>query len=209
MARILAVITLILISPVAVLCAIEQPGPEGKDTYVYIQTSNPKGGEDYLYVSRGTDAEGLLVKRTYVEFDLSDPKYSGITVDLAELRLWSPYEDEPSEEIGVYQVSNSWNEATLVFENQPIFDTHPADTLKSAGDYYYFEVTNLVQYWVSGIPNYGLVIKYTDESVPNDGFVAYSGDFGEDPAKRPMLIIWSEDLSVEPSSFGAIKSLFR
>lgn len=195
--------------PAAAFGAIEQPGPEGKDTFVDIQEPVPHGDDGHLYMSRGIGDGGLIIKRAFVEFDLTDPKYSGITVDLAELRLWSPYQDDPSEEIGVFQVSNTWNESTLIFDNQPIFDTQPDDTLKDAGDYYYFVVTDLVQYWVSGVPNYGVVIKYTDESIPNDGFVAYSGDYAEEPNKRPMLIIWSDDLSIEPASFGAVKTLFR
>jgi hypothetical protein len=207
--RILFCSFIIATLPAVAFATIEQPGPDGKDTFVDIQEPVTHGDDVHLYMSRGIGDGGLIIKRAFVEFDLTDPKYSGITVDLAELRLWSPYQDDPAEEIGVYQVSNTWNESTLIFDNQPVFHTQADDTLKNAGDYYYFVVTDLVQYWVSGVPNYGVVIKYTDESIPNDGFVAYSGDYSEEPNKRPMLIIWSEDLSVEPASFGVLKSLFR
>jgi hypothetical protein len=199
---IVAVVTGAFATPLTI-----QPGPEGKDTYIEINDTTPHGDNFDLKVRRGIDAGGLLTCRTFIEFDLS--AYSGVTVTQAELRFWSVYGSEPLNPIVGKQVSNSWDEATLIWDNRPGFGGG-SFYMAEAGDYYYMDITDLVYQWVTlGIPNYGLCIKFEDESVPNDGIVFYSGDNTDYPEKRPALLIWSPQLAVEPASFGAVKAAFR
>ena len=187
---------------------ITQPGPEGKDTYVKINDTTPKGDDPELHVKRGIGASGLLTCRAFIEFDLS--AYSGIDVTKAELRLWSVYRNSPLNPIVGKEVSNSWNEDTLIWDNKPPLYGENEYNMINAGDYYYIDITDPVYKWVTmGLPNYGMCIKFADESIPNDGIVFHSSDNTEYPDKRPALLIWSPDLAVEPASFGSVKASFR
>jgi hypothetical protein len=184
-----------------------QPGPEGADTYAEYNETVPHGDDPVLRVRRGQDEGGFITCRTYIRFDLSE--YSGITITRAELRFWSVYGGESSNPIVAREVSNVWNEATLIWANQPMFGG-PKYYLNDEGDYCYADITPIVYNWVTlGTPNNGTVVKFEDEAVPNDGIVFYSGDNADYPDKRPALLIWSPQLGVEPTSFGAVKAAFK
>jgi|GEM_PF-2537823 len=199
---IVAVATIAYATPVVI-----QPGPDGKDSYIKINDTTPKGDDVELRVQRGIGGSGLLTCRTFVEFDVS--AYSGIDVTKAELRLWSVYPDSLVNPIVAKQVGNAWNEATLIWDNRPGF-SGDSYYLTEAGDYYYIDITNFAYQWITlGIPNNGVCIKFEDESVPNDGMVFHSSDNTEYPDKRPALLIWSPDTAVEPASFGSVKASFR
>jgi hypothetical protein len=186
---------------------VVQPGPEGADTYAEYNGTVPHGNDPVLRVRRGADASGFITSRTYIRFDLSE--YSGITITRAELRFWSVYGGESSYAIVVEQVSNAWDEANLIWANQPVFG-EPKYYLDDEGDYYDADITPIVYNWVTlGTPNNGTVVKFEDEAVPNDGVVFYSGDSTDYPDKRPALLIWSPQLGIEPVSFGAVKAAFE
>lgn len=184
-----------------------QPGPEGEDTYIKINDTTPHGDDVVLEVRRGIDAGGLLTARTFIRFDVS--AYSGKIVDRAELRLWSVYGDEPLNPIVLQEVTNSWDESTLIWDNKPEIDD-PKYYMTDAAGYYYFDISTVVYNWVTlGMPNYGMCIKFEDESGTNDGIVFHSGDNTEYPDERPALCLWLPELSVEPASVGAVKASFR
>ena len=205
--RLFIVLLAVLIIDAAGTPLILQPGPEGKDTYVKIDDSTPHGDADVLEVRKGIGARGVITSRTFIEFDLS--AYSGITVNKAELRLWSVYRGGRLATVALCRVSNVWNESTLIWEDNIPFGG-PEEYLSQTGGYYYFDVTSMVSDWITlGVPNYGTVVKFEDESGPNDGIVVHSSDNTDYPGKRPALLIWSPDLAVEPGSLGAVKALFR
>jgi hypothetical protein len=186
---------------------VVQPGPEGTDTYAEYNGTVPHGDDTVLRVRRGQDETGFITCRTYIRFDLSE--YSGITITRAELRFWSVYGGESSHPIVVREVSNAWDEANLIWANQPAFGG-PKYYLNEEGDYYKADITPIVYNWVTlGTPNNGTVVKFEDEAVPNDGIVFYSGDDTEYPDKRPALLICSPQLGIEPVSMGAIKAVFE
>lgn len=185
-----------------------QPGPEGKDTYVKINDSTPKGDDVELHVKRGIGASGILTCRTLIEFDVT--AYSGIDVTKAEIHLWSVYPDTIENPIKGYQISTAWDESTLIWDDDDFAFGGDGYATVDAGDYYYLDITDIAYQWITmGIPNYGVCIKFKDESIPNDGIVFHSSDNTEYPDKRPALLIWSPDLAVEPASFGSVKASFR
>lgn len=199
---IVTVATLAYATPVVI-----QPGPEGKDSYIKINDTTPKGDDVELRVQRGIGGSGLLTCRTFIEFDVS--AYSGIEVTKAEIHLWSVYPDTIENTIKGFQVSGAWDESTVIWANKPGFGG-PGSDLVDAGDYYYIDITNFAYQWITlGVPNNGVCIKFADESVPNDGIVFHSSDSTEYPDKRPALLIWSPDTAVEPASFGSLKASFR
>ncbi|UCE27471.1 MAG: DNRLRE domain-containing protein [Candidatus Coatesbacteria bacterium] len=204
--RLTILICMIIASAAYATPVVIQPGPDGKDTYIKINDDTPKGDDVELHVKRGIGGTGLLTCRTFIEFDVS--AYSGIDVAKAEIHLWSVYPDTLENAIVAKQVGSSWNEGTLIWDNRPGFSGGDYEMVE-AEDYYYIDVTNLAYQWITlGIPNNGVCIKFKDESVPNDGIVFHSSDNTEYPDKRPALLIWSPDLAVEPTSFGAVKATF-
>jgi hypothetical protein len=134
--------------------------------------------------------------RTYVQFDLSSIP-SGATVLEATLRLF--YDDcdfgPDAVDVGTYEVTSPWAESTLSWNTQPSFAGTAEDVVSLAcagatGVYVEWDVTGLVQDWVSGsAPNHGVAMKAVVE-VGDSGrllaaFASREGTIGE----RPQLVV--------------------
>ena len=124
---------------------------------------NPTGGE----------------KRAYLKFDL--PASLG-TSRRAVLKLYQTHRAGSVHTLGVYRVTSPWNEGTgtyhsgqveptaalgeLCWMQQPSFNPVPVATFSSASAvpaWVEVDITSLVQQWQTGTPNYGLVIKTTND----------------------------------------------
>ncbi|MBN1236626.1 MAG: DNRLRE domain-containing protein [Methanotrichaceae archaeon] len=144
-------------------------------------------------------------KRAYLRFDLP----LGLDISRAVLKLYQYHSAGPVHTLGVYRVTSPWEEGTdtyhsgeveetaapgeLCWMQQPSFDPVPAATFTSAAAvpaWVEVNVTSLVGMWQGGAPNYGLVVKITNEHPTANDPDARSGFYTKehlDQANRPVL----------------------
>ena len=154
---------------------------------------NPKGGE----------------KRTFLEFDFSgvDPK----NVGKATLKLFHSHTGgNNSLSLGVHAVTRPWQEGggtyhsgqteksaapgEISWVNQPTFNFSPVANFNpgsGTGKYIEVDITPLVMAWLTGKPNYGLMIKpvgIMSGRAPESSYGFYSRE-RKDESKRPVLVL--------------------
>ena len=144
-------------------------------------------------------------KRAYLRFDLP----AGLDISRAVLKLYQYHSAGPVHTLGVYRVTSPWEEGTdtyhsgeaeekaapgeLCWMQQPSFDPVPVATFTSAAAvpaWVEVDITSLVAQWQGGTPNYGLVVKTTNEHPTASDPEARSGFFTKehlDQANRPVL----------------------
>ena len=144
-------------------------------------------------------------RRAYLRFDLP----AGLDISRAVLKLYQYQNAGPVHTLGVYRVTSSWDEGTdtyhsgeveekaapgeLCWMQQPSFDPVPVATFTSATTvptWVEVDITSLVQQWQDGAPNYGLVVKTTNEHPTSSDPEAKSGFYTKehpDQANRPVL----------------------
>ncbi|MBW2984965.1 DNRLRE domain-containing protein, partial [Candidatus Woesearchaeota archaeon] len=153
----------------------EQPGSEGKDTYLKSSVPNQNFGvEDVFQVKGDQNQRGL------VEFNLSDIPSQAI-IENATLELYVTGKGTGSPVINLYRINNSWTEGTGIGETTDDgatwnsrngslnWDAAGGDydekiwantTLYDKDMWYSWNIAELVQNWVNGsYPNYGLMLK--------------------------------------------------
>jgi len=166
----------------------------GKDTYVYI-TDPDDNWADSERVSAGAGAGNIA--RAYLEFDLDLlPENAVITGASLGLVYWFT-SNAAIAPIGAYNVEEAWGEDLLTWNNQPDFATtaeYAATVPAGVTDgFIYWHISDLVKSWFDGtIPNYGVVLKDTDESTEEAWKRFYSSDWGT-AHQRPELIIYYFD----------------
>ena len=184
-------------SPETTLITI-QPGPEeGKDAYVeYILWPEGSGESYYGYDTdilkiyqefKGTHG---TIEESLIEFPLfSIPMNSNIV--FAKLKL---YGYGSSNYIGVdptfkiKEIISPWNESTVKWNTKPLYGEYVASCILPEDEkkWHEWDITSLVQKWVNGEPNYGLVLLTTGNEVIGK---FNSSDYLDDPSKRPMLVV--------------------
>ena len=163
-------------------------------------------------------------KRAYLKFNL--PK---VSCKRATLRLYLyNIGGSNSATLGVYRVLESWSEGTdtyhsgqvektakpgeITWNNQPAFDPHPIAVFKPPAEvnrWVSVDITPLVNMWLSGRPNYGLMIKMVES--PHPGLTESIYNFWsreyKDKTKWPVLEIESSILP--KSSITAVRPTAR
>jgi len=167
-----------------------QPGSEGKDAYVIDIFSEDNFGDNF-FLSVGVFT--VPFARSYLQFDLSPIPLEAVILD-ANLGLYydSSYE-LTSLPIGLYEVTESWEENTLTWDNQPASSNEVANIqiipASQTNDFVYWYIADLVKGWYEGsITNYGIVLRDTDESSDDGGVEFFSSDCPT-ASQRPKLII--------------------
>jgi uncharacterized protein (DUF2141 family) len=156
-------------------------------------------------------------KRAYLRFDVP----TGLGISRAVLKLYQTHRWGPVHTLGVYRVTSPWDEGTgtyhsgkveetaasgeLCWEQQPSFDPVPVATFSSATAvpaWVEVDITSLVQQWQGGTPNYGLVVKTTNEHPTASDPVAKSQFCTRESleqANRPVLELSVGPVSAEPT----------
>jgi len=171
---------------------IQPDGAAGKDAWVYEnQPTTNKGGDTDLVVG---GCIAIADDRSYLQFDLTGIP-SSIVVESVSLSLWYHGDALPSSSgpVGAYRVTDSWDEGTITWNNQPTFDATPEHTQNLPGTatngFRTWYITDLVRGWIdSSIANYGVLLMDTDESTHECYKFFYSSDHGT-AAERPKLTI--------------------
>lgn len=179
-------------------------------TWIYSMMSNYNyGGSDVLWVG-GTDLTSIT--RSLLRFNI-DAIPSGATVIDATMQLWVKQVNTDHIPVVVYRLTEDWDEGTqdgtaatdgatwddadtspnVPWDDGGEYDPTPYNQsivyMPEADVFHSFNITTLVQEWVEGVPNYGLLLKDIDESASR--WLEFSSDnglFGQ----RPMLVVQYE-----------------
>lgn len=171
---------------------ILQPGPaEGKDSMVVTQIPDTNY-ENNQYFSLGNLSVSIIV-RAHLQFDVSILPTDAFIVN-ADLKLYQ-YQSIGTESfvIGLHQVTESWEENMITWNNQPDYLPSPESTITvtvGATTWLSWDITSLLQGWLNGsIANYGVVLKDTDEPLGDTFIRCYSSDYSDNPTLCPKLEI--------------------
>jgi hypothetical protein len=187
----------------------------GKATYIHFSTDfincTNNGARDRMFV--GSDTKSIY--RTLISFDLSAIP-SGAYIADATVSLWNSVPPQTTATVEVHEVMTPWTEGT---GNQmcsgdgatwyqagaapgqgwtvPGGDFEPEATASvdrvpsTEPQWDEFELTGTVQDWMDGeMPNYGVLLKLTDETLTSGNNFAYvSDDWTASPTLRPKLTV--------------------
>jgi hypothetical protein len=160
------------------------------DTYAWQSVPDANNGysDNFEITSANVNPKNM---RGWVAFDLQElPSNAWMLNAQLQLRVWSKSENDPSKGFGdstgriygVYRITQSWRENNLTWTNQPNYtDEHHAIAAVPPGHtdwneppiYMNWDVTSIVHDWQSGIPNYGFLVRDTQENSP----ILYSTQF--------------------------------
>ncbi len=185
-----------VLTPASLVTITIQPGPtDGKDALVSTYSPNTNYGNGVIIDVGNND---VAILRTFLEFDLDAHNYS-VPVDavVVDAELWldlysTPYEEEDIE-VTLHRVMTKWEEDTITWNSQPDYSTEAeASQTLFVGEkgWIVWDIGDLFQDWVYGtIPNYGMVLKDTDETSNNTIGYFHSSEYPTDPNKRPKLVV--------------------
>lgn len=185
----------------------------GKTTYITKDVINPNycanhGARDRSTV--GTDTASI--HRPLLSFDLSSIP-PGSQVTSATLSLWQPAYVNFAATVAAHRVTRAWAEGTGKDEctgdgatwqqAEPgvawttpggDYDSTPVASFASQPNqtgWQTFDVAPLAQQWVGGqVPNHGLLLKFSDESlIAGHNFFYHSDDWTVAPTLRPRLTV--------------------
>ena len=133
--------------------------------------------------------------RAFVQFDLSSIP-SSATVSEATLRLfYDGCDSDPDVDVGIFEVMSSWAESTLSWNTQPSFAGSAEDIVSLAcagatGVYVEWDITGLVQDWVSGsASNHGVAMKAVEEVGDSGRLLAEFGSREGTIGEQPKLVV--------------------
>ena len=155
------------------------------DTVVFEgRPTTPMGSHDYLYAGYGLNGcsaavDDVKIARTLVQFDFSTLPVSHVkraTLNVGEY-AYCGWEGAAHPAITAYRVAGPWSENTVTWNTVPA----PADAFGSATinyddgswDWYEIDVTGLVNQWLQGTPNYGLMLRGHEANDSNAIIIAF------------------------------------
>ena len=167
-----------------------QPDPTaGKDAF--ISSVNPTA-------NYGTDTNlhaGALAsdkRRSLLQFALPAIPV-GSAVSVAGLMLYLVGGDTGDYNIDAYNVTSTWDESTVNWNNQPSLSASASATVVASTTYNIWltwSIISLVQGWVNGtLSNYGVVLVNASETLNNTSKAFWSSDYTTDTTLRPKLVI--------------------
>jgi hypothetical protein len=168
-----------------------------KDSYAWESVPNANNGKSDNFEITSFQNHNM---RGWIEFNTSRiPSDAWIISAKLRLRLWQkttnnpPYGDSTGRIYAVYRVTQPWEEMTVTWAHQPEYtDLHhtTSEIPPEQGGWFGpivwvdWRITAIVKDWQQGVPNYGLVVRdtqenatelystqfFTHDQVPNEGY---------------------------------------
>lgn len=116
------------------------------------------------------DYSGGKIVRGLIQFDVSDiPAGTSISKATLNVRLYGSYDyPNTSRTITTYRIGSSWSSCSATWNNQPnIAEAYGSKSVnhEDVGDWFAFDVTNLVKGWVNNsFANYGVWLRGPEKS---------------------------------------------
>ena len=170
-----------------------QPGPEGKDTYVYSGHPTQNYHNNSSFIVRSNYNSTYMY--SLIQFDLSAlPENQMITNAVMEL-----YNISGGIFINTYKITSAWTEG-ISWNNQPAIDTGTPITnftnTQTANDWSKWDITNLVDGWYTGaFNNYGVELRNTANSVQT---YFRSSDYATASLRPKLTITYEESANPVP-----------
>ena len=164
--------------------------PPAMDSYSWqsFPHSNNGGSNNFQIMSANFNPKNM---RGWIAFNISSiPSDALVFRAQLGLRIWYKTTNDPAHKVGdstgriygAYRITQPWQNWVVTWANQPNYtDEHHATSPVPVGQtdwngppmYMYWDVTDIVRDWQSGISNYGFVIRDTQENSP----ILYSTQF--------------------------------
>ena len=148
-----------------------------KDSYAWESVPDANNGKSDNFEITSYAGHNM---RGWIEFNTTSiPSDAWIMNAQLHLRLWQktpdnpPYGDSTGRSYGAYRITEPWGEMTITWANQPQYtDLHHATSTvpTEQGGWYApivwmsWDVTDVMIDWQQGTPNYGLVVRDTQEN---------------------------------------------
>ncbi len=148
-----------------------------KDSYAWESVPNANNGKSNNFEITSFVGHNM---RGWIEFNTSSiPANAWILFAQLRLRLWQkttndpPYGDSTGRVYGVYRVTEPWGEMTVTWANQPQYtELHHSTSVipPEQGGWFgplvwmNWDITDIMMDWQQGAPNYGLVMRDTQEN---------------------------------------------
>lgn len=159
-----------------------------KDVSIYKAgaTTNYEG-QSSLYVGVNTNATEIW--RTLLTFDLGLIPNDAI-INSATLKLYKEPTTSAARTFDVHKITSAWVPTGVTWNTAPTFNAAPVASLSvgTAPGLQSFDVKSLVQDWVNGAPNNGLMLKANEETTINILLQAAANE-ASTTANRPILTI--------------------
>jgi len=181
-----------------------QPGPEGKDTWIWDSQDYSHGDWGELRVNDTSSFN----QYTLIEFDLSSiPTGSPITSAILGLYRYGGWNNSGLK-VDAHQILSSWTE-DVRWSTRPVFNSSPESTTNVYGNgWYTWDITSLAQEWINATtPNDGIALfddgtSYFKRFVSSDNATATQPSYAlppTDPSYRPYL-----EVNVVPEPISSI-----
>jgi hypothetical protein len=149
------------------------------DSYAWESFPNANNGGSNNFAITSFDANPKNM-RGWIAFDIKRiPENVWIVNARLQLRIWHKTTsteggDTTGRVYGVYRVTQSWEEYNVTWGNQPTYtEDHHATSSVPVGQsaewedppfYMYWDLTQITNDWLSGVPNYGVMVRDTNEN---------------------------------------------
>jgi hypothetical protein len=157
--------------------------PPTMDSYAWqsFPLSNNGGSNNFQITSANFNPKNM---RGWVAFDIGNlPSDTLVLRAQLGLRIWYKTTTDSSHKVGdstgriygVYRITQPWQEYKVTWANQPNYtEQHHATAAVPEGQtnwsgppmYMYWDVTDIVRDWESGVDNYGFLVRDTQENSP-------------------------------------------
>jgi hypothetical protein len=187
-----------------------------QDTFVSAATPNTQNnsGLDYIRFGKVNGYKNF----GYHRFTLLPTIPTGANITSAYLKFtFRSGQTTPTASSGIsmwtLQVTNhQWYESTITWNNQPYGSPGPITPITYNGsylDYFYANITNMVQAWYSGSPNYGIDFTYSNED-HNDynSVVSSEGESVRAPALTITYTTYGETSGITSGQTYFIKNVY-
>lgn len=145
---------------------------------------------------------GNIINKGLIQFDLSS--LSG-PVSKAELNISHTMKPAPGAIFGLYQINGEWDADVVTWDTAPPVEGTPFSTMTITdgnwGVLRTFDVTVMVNAWLSGTPNYGMMLSRVDQENPGTFFMASESGSG------PYLSLISSQVPIPSSVFLLLPGL--
>jgi len=176
---------------------IQPNASRGKDTMVYEDSPTQNfGSTGWLDILSGTGERD----RAFLQFNISSLPSTAV-ITQADLGLYYYFDSlGVSEDVGVYEVTGSWSDSTITWNNQPTVNATVLDTVtlpaSGSDSFENWTITELVKGWFDGtVANNGVMVRTINDSVNTAARKEfYSADWSN-PTLCPEIVITYYDPS--------------
>ncbi|TYQ18382.1 UNVERIFIED_CONTAM: LOW QUALITY PROTEIN: RHS repeat-associated protein [Acetivibrio alkalicellulosi] len=164
-----------------------------QDSTVYQSNPNTNYGNSvYLHCRKNSNNDNRM---TYLRFTLPSLSAADM-VTKAELNLGTVMAN--SGHINVHKVTGSWTESGITWNNRPTTESVVLDYQNpSIGDVFTADITKCAKGWYTGDPNYGVMIKYDDNTNGNVSASFYASEVSGSVVKPFVRIQYVSNAGLE------------